>query len=113
MPTCSMSTGRISCRGFYYLYAVPKSLDAEVRESALIALAPTDPRKQDLEALPTECQLLGPDKKREVDPRLKLMLVETLILLCATAEGRGILKTNSVYRIVQVMHLTEKDETVR
>ena len=67
---------------------------------------------QDFESLPSECQLLDPDKERETDPRLRLILIETLILLCATLEGRKCLKENGVYRIVQIMHLTEPDEAV-
>ena len=92
----------------------PEELDAEVNFSwyGFLRIDLTELTIQDFESLPSECQLLDADKKRETDPRLRLILIETLILLCATLEGRKCLKENGVYRIVQVMHLTEPDEAV-
>lgn len=73
------------------------------------------PEEFDLEEsdkFPDEIQLLPPDKKREEDSSTRLMLVETLILLCATRGGRDELRKRGVYEVVRVMHRVEGDEQV-
>jgi hypothetical protein len=69
-----------------------------------------DPEEQ--EEFPVECQLLGPDKRRESDPNLRLILVESLILLATYPLQRQIMRTKKVYRIVQILHLAETSENV-
>jgi len=68
---------------------------------------------QDLLTLPEELASLPATKQREVDPALRLMLVEALQLLCASASGRRRLRDANAYRVVQMAHVVEKDETVR
>ena len=55
-------------------------------------------------------QLLESSKKRESDPRLRLLLLETLLLLSSTLQGREKLRQVKVYPILQKMHLSEKDD---
>ncbi|PLW08479.1 hypothetical protein PCASD_23827 [Puccinia coronata f. sp. avenae] len=70
-----------------------------------------DPEEQ--EEFPVECQLLGPEKRRESDPNLRLILVESLILLATYPLQRQIMRTKKVYRIVQILHLAETSENVQ
>ncbi|EFP87759.2 uncharacterized protein PGTG_13545 [Puccinia graminis f. sp. tritici CRL 75-36-700-3] len=70
-----------------------------------------DPEEQD--EFPVECQLLGPDKRRETDPNLRLILVESLILLATYPFQREIMRKKKVYRIVQILHLDETSENVQ
>lgn len=68
---------------------------------------------EESENMPEECQLLPPDKKREPDPATRLMLAETLTLLCGTRSGRDALRGKGVYEVVKVAHRAEHDEDVR
>ncbi|KAI0027039.1 cytoplasmic protein [Vararia minispora EC-137] len=67
---------------------------------------------EDQELLPPALQFLPPTKKRESDPALRLLLVETLLLLCTTRWGRDYLRTNGVYQVVRALHEQETDEKV-
>ncbi|KAN0061509.1 Protein hgh1 [Thecaphora frezii] len=67
---------------------------------------------EDQEALPEACQMLPEDKKREKDPALRLMLVESLLLLCTTLYGRQCLRARGAYVVVRSAHLVEKDEKI-
>ncbi|KAJ2000660.1 Protein hgh1 [Coemansia thaxteri] len=64
----------------------------------------------DMEAMPEEVQLLGDDKKREVDPKLRATLLEAINLLCTTHYGRETLRAKKVYPILREMHKVETDE---
>ncbi|THH08261.1 hypothetical protein EW145_g2835 [Phellinidium pouzarii] len=66
----------------------------------------------DQEKLHEELQLLPETKKREVDDVLRLTHVETLILLCTTRAGRECLRSNGVYEIMRVMHISENVENI-
>lgn len=68
---------------------------------------------EESDKFPDELQLLGEDKQREKEPTTRLMLVETLVLLCKTREGRDILRNKGVYEVVKVLHIWERDEDVR
>ncbi|OAV89606.1 hypothetical protein, variant [Puccinia triticina 1-1 BBBD Race 1] len=70
-----------------------------------------EPEEQ--EDFPVECQLLGPDKRRESDANLRLILVESLILLATYPIQREIMRMKKVYRIVQILHLDETSEIVQ
>ncbi|POV94642.1 hypothetical protein PSTT_16749 [Puccinia striiformis] len=70
-----------------------------------------DPEEQ--EDFPIECQLLGPDKQRESDPNLRIILIESLILLATYPTQREIMRLKKVYRIVQILHLAETSDNVR
>jgi len=74
------------------------------------------PEEFDLEEqdkFPDELQLLPPDKERESDPNIRLMLIETLVLLCGTREGRDHLRAKGVYEIIKVAHKAEREEDTR
>ncbi|KAG8007180.1 Protein HGH1-like protein [Nibea albiflora] len=59
--------------------------------------------------LPVDLQYLPEDKKREEDPDIRKMLLETLLLLTATKAGRQTLKDKNVYPIMREFHNWEKD----
>ncbi|XP_058062343.1 protein HGH1 homolog [Anopheles bellator] len=60
--------------------------------------------------LPTELQYLGPEKKREEDPDIRKMLVESLAQLCATRNGRVYLRKRGTYEILRELHKYECSE---
>ncbi|KND01810.1 uncharacterized protein SPPG_03601 [Spizellomyces punctatus DAOM BR117] len=74
---------------------------------------PEDYTDEEMEGMPDELQLLEPDKEREQDAKLRLALVEILLLLTTTRQGREILRAKKVYPVVQKLHLQEKDEKVQ
>uniref|UniRef100_A0A182Y599 Protein HGH1 homolog n=1 Tax=Anopheles stephensi TaxID=30069 RepID=A0A182Y599_ANOST len=59
------------------------------------------------EKLPVDLQYLGPDKKREEDPDVRKMLVESLAQLCATRKGRQHLRDHGTYEILRELHKYE------
>ncbi|XP_050070384.1 protein HGH1 homolog [Anopheles maculipalpis] len=59
------------------------------------------------EKLPVDLQYLGPDKKREDDPDVRKMLVESLAQLCATRKGRQHLRDHGTYEILRELHKFE------
>ncbi|CAB4411873.1 unnamed protein product [Rhizophagus irregularis] len=66
----------------------------------------------DMEGMPDDIQLLPPEKKREPDSHLRITLLESLVLLTTTKQGRDILRQKKVYPVIRQMHLVEKDENV-
>ncbi|KAL1918328.1 uncharacterized protein VTP21DRAFT_2988 [Calcarisporiella thermophila] len=66
----------------------------------------------DMEGMPEDIQLLPATKKREVDPNLRIILLETLVLLTSTRHGRDVLRAKKVYPVIRAMHLAEQDERV-
>lgn len=67
----------------------------------------------DMEGMPDELQLLGDDKTREPEAQIRLILVDTLLLLSTTKEGRETLRAKKVYPIIQKLHLTDTSEEVQ
>ncbi|KAK9766856.1 Protein hgh1 [Basidiobolus ranarum] len=67
----------------------------------------------DMDGMPEEVQLLPETKKREADPHLRSTLLEALVLLTTTREGREILRAKKVYPIVREVHLAEDDEEIQ
>lgn len=65
--------------------------------------------EEETETLPPDLQYLPEDKQREPDPDIRRMLIECLQLLCATQEGRSILKERGVYLILRSLHSWETD----
>ncbi|XP_055602862.1 protein HGH1 homolog [Uranotaenia lowii] len=57
--------------------------------------------------LPVELQYLGPDKKREEDPDIRKMLLESLAQLCATKKGREHLRGRGTYEVLRELHKFE------
>ncbi|XP_076028121.1 protein HGH1 homolog [Genypterus blacodes] len=79
----------------------------------LLPLAgPEELTDEENEGLPVDLQYLPEDKKREEDPDIRKMLLETLLLLTATKAGRQSLKQKQVYPIIRELHLWEKEESV-
>ncbi|KAJ2801827.1 Protein hgh1 [Coemansia guatemalensis] len=66
---------------------------------------------EDMEPMPEEIQLLGDDKKREADPKLRATLLEAINLLCTTFYGRNVLRSKNVYYVLREAHKVESDET--
>ncbi|RHY01187.1 hypothetical protein DYB36_002096 [Aphanomyces astaci] len=56
--------------------------------------------------------VLGPKKKRENDAQVRKDIVECLLLLCSSRNGRNILRQKKVYPIIRNAHLVEADEDV-
>ncbi|KAM8867349.1 protein HGH1 homolog [Synchiropus picturatus] len=79
----------------------------------LLPLAgPEELSEEENEGLPVDLQYLPEDKKREEDPDIRKMLLETLLLLTATKVGRQTLKEKNVYPIMREFHHWEKDAHV-
>ncbi|KAI9318977.1 hypothetical protein BX666DRAFT_1410689 [Dichotomocladium elegans] len=68
---------------------------------------------EEFEQFPEEIQLLDDNKKREVDPVLRMLLCEALILLTHTRYGREYLRQKQVYRVIQRLHAQETDEKIK
>ncbi|OQS02918.1 hypothetical protein THRCLA_04761 [Thraustotheca clavata] len=66
--------------------------------------------KNGMNAMVLEC--LGPKKKRESDVQVRQAAVECLLLLCASRNGRNILRQRKVYPIVRNAHLVESNDEV-
>uniref|UniRef100_A0A3Q3WJP2 Protein HGH1 homolog n=1 Tax=Mola mola TaxID=94237 RepID=A0A3Q3WJP2_MOLML len=80
----------------------------------LLPLAgPEELTEEENDGLPVDLQYLPEDKKREDDPDIRKMLLETLLLLTATKTGRQTLKDKNVYPIMREFHNWEKDIHVR
>ncbi|KAJ1967515.1 Protein hgh1 [Dispira parvispora] len=69
--------------------------------------------EEDMDGMPDDIQLLPPDKQREPSEHLRKILVEILVLLTGTREGREYLRLRKVYPVVRTLHLWEKDEDVQ
>ncbi|KAG0245483.1 hypothetical protein BGW41_000110 [Actinomortierella wolfii] len=67
----------------------------------------------DMEDMPQEVQLLPPDKKREADAHLRETLLEAIVLLTSTREGREYLRAKKTYPVIQKMHLAEESDRVQ
>ncbi|CAH2286324.1 HGH1 homolog [Pelobates cultripes] len=63
--------------------------------------------------LPPDLQYLPEDKQRESDPDIRKMLIESIQLLCATPEGRRIVKQRGSYLIMRSLHSWETETDVR
>ncbi|KAJ2662105.1 Protein hgh1 [Coemansia sp. RSA 1200] len=72
---------------------------------------PEEYESEDMELMPEEVQLLGDEKTRESDPRLRATLLEAINLLCSTFDGREFLRAKKVYPILRELHKSESDET--
>ncbi|KAJ7173474.1 hypothetical protein C8R46DRAFT_115733 [Mycena filopes] len=103
----------------------PDSEDVSVPPSAAVApgtdalpylllplAGPEEFDLEDQEKLPDALQFLPPTKTREVDGAIRLMHVETLLLLCHTRWGRDYLRDHGVYEIVRAAHENETVEKI-
>lgn len=63
--------------------------------------------------MPEDIQLLPPTKKREADAHLRETLLESLVLLTTTRQGRDYLREKKTYPVIQKMHVAEPEERVQ
>lgn len=76
----------------------------------MILLPLTGPEEysdEDNDKLPMELQYLGSDKKRESDPDIRKMLLESLAQLCATRKAREFLRSKGTYEVLRELHKFE------
>lgn len=100
--------------------AHPRLLDpsgSNILPYVLLPLCAGTPSLSDLHpsdelSLPSECQFLPPEKKREADRAIRGIFVEALLLLATTREGREDMRDKRVYRVVQMLHEQEPEEKV-
>ncbi|TPX33774.1 hypothetical protein SmJEL517_g03418 [Synchytrium microbalum] len=79
----------------------------------LLPLAgPEEYGEEDMDGMPAEIQFLEDTKKREADPKLRLILVEAILALCSIRGGRVLLRENKVYPVLKHLHIWEKDTLV-
>ncbi|EIN09451.1 cytoplasmic protein [Punctularia strigosozonata HHB-11173 SS5] len=94
----------------------PSTVEAPgVDALAYILLPLAGPEELDLdeqELLPEALQFLPESKKREPDPAIRLIHVETLLLLCTTRYGRDKLRSTGTYQIVRLLHENETVDKV-
>lgn len=82
--------------------------DVDVLPFILLPLAgPEEFDDETNENLPIDLQFLDPDKKREADPDIRTMLLESLAQLCATRHGRTYLRDKCAYEILRELHKFE------
>nr|XP_054749062.1 protein HGH1 homolog [Lytechinus pictus] len=87
--------------------------DVDILPHLLLPLAgPEELSEEDMEGLPDDLQYLEETKKREDDPDIRGMLLEAIYQLCASKEGRRIVKEKRTYVILREYHQWEKDEKV-
>ncbi|EDO39914.1 predicted protein [Nematostella vectensis] len=66
--------------------------------------------EEETDKLPPDLQYLDESKERETDPDIRNMLLESLLQLLATKNGRTIMRDKNVYVILRELHNWEKDE---
>ncbi|KAJ3041325.1 hypothetical protein HK097_002289 [Rhizophlyctis rosea] len=74
---------------------------------------PEEYTDEEMDGMPDELQLLEDDKKREPDPKLRVKLIETLLLFATTRKGRDYLRAKKVYPVIQKLHLQEQSDEVK
>ncbi|KAJ2941917.1 hypothetical protein O0L34_g10732 [Tuta absoluta] len=63
----------------------------------------------EMDTLPIALQYLPKEKKRDSDPDIRKMILETLNKLCSKRPCREILRNNGVYYVLREFHKWEKD----
>ena len=87
------------------------SPDVDVLPFILLPLAgPEEFDDETNENLPIDLQYLDPSKKREADPDIRIMLLESLSQLCATRHGRNYLRDKCAYEILRELHKFENSD---
>ncbi|XP_043834186.1 protein HGH1 homolog [Dromiciops gliroides] len=74
---------------------------------------PEEFSEDEMDRLPVDLQYLPPDKEREPDADIRKMLIETIMLLTATAPGRKLVKDQGAYLVLRELHNWEHDPDVR
>ncbi|EDQ89296.1 uncharacterized protein MONBRDRAFT_32489 [Monosiga brevicollis MX1] len=68
---------------------------------------------EDMDGMPDDLQYLPPDKKRDMDADIRMMLLEALLQLAATRGMREQMRRNKVYPILREYHKWEPLDDVR
>lgn len=63
--------------------------------------------------MPTDLQMLPPDKRRDPERAILITHMETLLLLTTTKEAREYMRKVNVYTVVKEAHLAVDDDDVR
>ncbi|XP_072458799.1 protein HGH1 homolog isoform X1 [Notamacropus eugenii] len=80
----------------------------------LLPLAgPEEFSEDEIDRLPVDLQYLPPEKEREPDADIRKMLIETIMLLTATAPGRKLVKDQGTYLVLRELYTWEHDPNVR
>lgn len=61
------------------------------------------------DSLPVDLQYLGDDKEREPDPEIRKLLLEALMQMCITRNGREMMRSQNIYLILKEHHKWETD----
>ncbi|ESO99588.1 hypothetical protein LOTGIDRAFT_226261 [Lottia gigantea] len=84
--------------------------EVDILPRLLLPLAgPEEFDEEDTEKLPDDLQYLPPDKTREPDADIRLLLIETLNQLLATKFGRETFEKKNAYVIMREYHKWEPD----
>lgn len=84
------------------------SPDVDALPFILLPLAgPEEFDEETNDKLPIELQYLDASKKREADPDIRTMLLESLAQLCATRQGRTYLRDKCAYEVLREQHRFE------
>ncbi|XP_014270264.1 protein HGH1 homolog [Halyomorpha halys] len=67
---------------------------------------------KDVEKMPIELQYLEDSKVREKEPEIRKLLLESLLMLCATKHGRVYLRSKQTYLILREYHKWEKNSSI-
>lgn len=80
----------------------------------LLPLAgPEELDEDDMEGMPEDLQYLDEDKRREPDPVIRKLLIESIMKLCTTKVGRDIIKAKRAYIIMREYDKWEQNVQVK
>ncbi|XP_006830943.1 PREDICTED: protein FAM203B-like [Chrysochloris asiatica] len=89
-------------------------VEVDILPFLLLPLAgPEDFSEEEMARLPVDLQYLPPDKQREPSADIRKMLIETIMLLTATAPGRQQVRDQGAYLVLRELHSWEPEPTVR
>lgn len=88
--------------------------EVDILPFLLLPLAgPEEFSEEEMDRLPVDLQYLPPDKQREPDADIRKMLIEAIMLLTATAQGRRQVRDQGAYLILRELHTWEPEPDVR
>ncbi|XP_065686263.1 protein HGH1 homolog [Patagioenas fasciata] len=89
------------------------SEEVDILPFLLLPLAgPEELPEDEMERLPPELQYLPQDKRREEEPDIRKMLLESIMLLTATKAGRRTVRDRGTYLVLRELHRWEQDPRV-
>ncbi|XP_076626146.1 protein HGH1 homolog [Colletes latitarsis] len=88
------------------------STEVDILSYLLLPLAgPEEFNDEENDKLPVSLQYLPETKKREPDLDIRIMLLEALAQLCATKQGREVLREKNTYLILREYHKWETNKS--